>query len=127
MGVWVSVASTKPNRFPYLSFAGRSRKGLQEIQCSSFTGQQSAGRADELADGIVCLGAAAIATLLTAVLMPMPGADTFRDVAGFLTSLVAFTAIVATFTSGAWIITVILAAVWVLAIRLQSLGDIETR
>ncbi|WP_413720901.1 HupE/UreJ family protein [Silicimonas sp. MF1-12-2] len=73
------------------------------------------------------LGAAAVATLLTAVLMPMPGADTFRDVAGFLTSLVAFTAIVATFTSGAWIITVILAAVWVLAIRLQSLGDIETR
>ena len=73
------------------------------------------------------LGAAAVATLLTAILMPMPGADTFRDVAGFLTSLVAFTAIVATFTSGAWIITVILAAVWVLAIRLQSLGDIETR
>ena len=73
------------------------------------------------------LGAGAMAAVLTAVLMPMPGADTFRDIAGFVTSLVAFTGIVATFTSGAWIMTAILAAIWVLAIRLQSLGDIETR
>ena len=51
------------------------------------------------------LGAVAVATVLTAVLMPMPGADAFRDVAGFVTSFVAFTAIIATFTSGAWIRT----------------------
>ena len=73
------------------------------------------------------IGAAVVATVLTAILMPMPGADTFRDVAGFVTSFVSFTAIVATFTSGAWIITAVLAAVWVLALRLQSLGDIEAR
>ena len=59
--------------------------------------------------------------------MSMPGADTFRDIAGFVTSLVAFMGVVATFTSGAWIMTAILAAIWVLAVRLQSLGDIETR
>lgn len=73
------------------------------------------------------LAAAGVAAVLTAVLMPMPGADTFRDAAGFVTSLVAFVAIVATFTSGAWIMTAILAAIWVLALRVQSLGDIETR
>lgn len=73
------------------------------------------------------LGAGAIAAVLTAVLMPVPGADMLRDAAGFVTSLVAFTGIVATFTSGAWIISALLAALWVLSIRLQSLGDIETR
>jgi hypothetical protein len=73
------------------------------------------------------LAAALVATVLTAIQMPMPDADTFRDVAGFLTSFVAFIAIVATFASGAWVFTAIAAAAWVLAIRLQSLGDIETR
>lgn len=73
------------------------------------------------------LGTGAVAAVLTAALMSMPGADTFRDIAGFVTSLVAFMGVVATFTSGAWIMTAILAAIWVLAIRLQSLGDIETR
>ena len=73
------------------------------------------------------LGTGAVAAVLTAALMSMPGADTFRDIAGFVTSLVAFMGVVATFTSGAWIMTAILAAIWVLAVRLQSLGDIETR
>ncbi len=73
------------------------------------------------------IGAGALAAALTLILMAKPEADAFRDVAGFVTSFVAFVAIIAAFTSGAWIVTAVIAAVWVLALRLQSLGDIETR
>ncbi len=71
------------------------------------------------------IAAGGIAGLLTAVLLPFPQADAFRDVAGALTSFLCFLAVIATFTSGAWLMTVIVAAVWVLALRLQSLGGPE--
>lgn len=68
------------------------------------------------------LAVLAIAILLTAIVMPLPEADGLRDGAGFITSFIAFTGIVATFTSGAWLLTLAIAAIWVLALRLQSLG-----
>ena len=71
------------------------------------------------------VAAAALAAALTALILAVPGADTFRDIAGFVTSFAAFTAIVATFTSGAWIFAAVVAAIWVLALRLQSLGDAQ--
>lgn len=71
------------------------------------------------------IGASAVAAALTAVLLSLPEADGFRDVAGFVTSFVCFTAVVATFTSTAWIMTLLIAAVWILALRLQSLGGPE--
>ncbi|MBT8424005.1 MAG: HupE/UreJ family protein [Silicimonas sp.] len=71
------------------------------------------------------IAVAAIAALATVIVLPLPEADGLRDVAGFTTSLVAFAGIVAAFTSGAWLMTAAIAATWVLALRLQSLGGPE--
>ena len=62
-----------------------------------------------------------IALILTVLEMSV-GADRMRDVCGFVTSFVMFMGVVATFTSGAWILTAALTGGWILALRLQSLG-----
>ena len=62
-----------------------------------------------------------IGGFLTAAVL-LTGADALRDVAGMLTSFLLFMALVATFTSGAWALSAVIAAFWILAIRLQSLG-----
>ena len=71
------------------------------------------------------VGVAAVAAVLTAITVPLPEADRLRDASGFLTSAVAFTGVVGTFTSGAWIMAAICAGIWVLALRVQSLGGPE--
>ena len=67
-----------------------------------------------------------IAAALTALVLPMPDRDLFRDTAGFLTSTTMFTGAVAAFTSGAWLMTVLAVAIWILALRTQALGGSET-
>ena len=63
-----------------------------------------------------------VAAVLTGLVMTILGSDMLRDVAGFLTSLVMFLGLTATFTSGAWIMAAFLVVAWVLSLRLQSLG-----
>ncbi len=63
-----------------------------------------------------------IAAILTAAVMFLVEADLLREAAGVLTSFVLFLGIVATFTSGAFELTFVLTALWVLCLRLQSLG-----
>ena len=68
---------------------------------------------------------AAIAGVLTAAVMAATGLDAMRDAAGIITSFTAFLGVVATFTSGAYVLCAVLMGVWILAIRLQSLGGPE--
>ena len=68
---------------------------------------------------------AAIAGVLTAAVMAASGLDAMRDAAGIITSFTAFLGVVATFTSGAYVLCAVLMGVWILAIRLQSLGGPE--
>lgn len=68
------------------------------------------------------LVAAGLAAALTACVMFLVEADGFRDLSGMATSFVMFLGIVATFTSGAYELTVGLTLVWVLCLRFQSLG-----
>ncbi len=68
---------------------------------------------------MVCGGFALAATLAVMA----TGSDAIRELAGPLTSFVLFMGLVATFTSGAWLYTIGLAITWILAIRLQALGD----
>jgi hypothetical protein len=72
---------------------------------------------------VLALGAAA---LLTALEMMDVTEDVFREFASIATSFILFLGIVATFTSGAWLLSVVIAAAWVLALRLQSLGEPES-
>lgn len=65
------------------------------------------------------IGIAVIATIAVQALVDN---DALRDVAGAVTSAVLFLAIVATFTSGAWVWAIALAIVWLLAIRIQEMG-----
>ena len=51
------------------------------------------------------------------------GSDPIREVVGPLTSFVMFLGVVATFTSGAFFWSLVLAAGWILALRLQALGE----
>ena len=67
----------------------------------------------------VCLGFAAIAT----VAVVASGSDPIREVLGPITSFMMFLGLVATFTSGAWVWSAVITAAWILAIRLQSLGE----
>lgn len=69
--------------------------------------------------------ASTIAAILT-VLELVTFSDRVRDICGFITSFTMFIGVVATFTSGAWVLTAVLTALWILAIRLQSLGGPET-
>ncbi len=68
--------------------------------------------------------ASAFALLMTLMLL-VAGSDRLRDAGGAITSFVLFTAVIATFTSGAWWLTLALVAVWVVSIRIQSLGGPE--
>lgn len=71
---------------------------------------------------LTLLVAGGIAAVLTALEMFATEQDWFRDLAGMVTSFVLFLGIVATFTSGAYVMTLVLTAVWVLCLKLQSLG-----
>lgn len=70
----------------------------------------------------VTIGAIAFAVVITVAEMMAFTEDAFREFAGMATSFVLFLALVATFTSGAWILCVLITVAWVLALRLQSLG-----
>jgi HupE / UreJ protein len=76
-----------------------------------------------LAPEVTALGAAAIAAVLTIAVLVAAGSDMLRDVAGIATSFVLFVGIVATFTSNAMLLSLLLAAVWIVTLRLQALGD----
>ncbi|NNL18820.1 MAG: HupE/UreJ family protein [Boseongicola sp.] len=65
---------------------------------------------------------AALAAVLTGAVLAASGLDALRDAAGIITSFTAFLGVVATFTSGAWFMTAVIMAIWILALRLQSLG-----
>ena len=65
------------------------------------------------------LGAAAVLSALAVLLFAV---DELRDWAGMLTSFLLFLAVVAAFTSGAWLYAAGLTVAWVLALRVQSLG-----
>ena len=69
--------------------------------------------------------ALAAAALLTALEMMDVTEDLFREFASMATSFLMFLGIVATFTSGAWIMALVIVVAWVLALRLQSLGEPE--
>lgn len=72
------------------------------------------------------IGVLVITAILTASEMMLITRDLYREVAGWFTSFFLFMALVATFTSGAWVLCAVIAAVWVLALRLQSLGEPQT-
>ncbi|WP_227258305.1 HupE/UreJ family protein [Kangsaoukella pontilimi] len=72
----------------------------------------------------VTLAAAGLAVVLT-ILVMATNSDTLREASGMATSFALFLALVATFTSGAWILSLVIAGVWVLAIRMQSLGGAD--
>ena len=71
------------------------------------------------------LSALALVSVLTALVMAMPAADDLRDAAGMATSATIFLAIIATFTAGAWGLSILLALIWPLALRFQALGGPE--
>ena len=73
----------------------------------------------------VLIVASVVAGVLTALVLLLITADGFRDLAAMATSFVLFLCLIAAFTSGAWIISFVIAAIWVLALRLQSLGGPE--
>ena len=64
----------------------------------------------------------ALTGALTVAVLAASGLDALRDAAGIVTSFVAFLGVVATFASGAWVLTAVVMAIWILALRLQSLG-----
>lgn len=71
----------------------------------------------------VTIGALGIAALLTVLEIMDVTEDAFREFAGMATSFLLFMGIVATFTSGAWTFAILIAIAWVLALRVQSLGE----
>jgi len=73
----------------------------------------------------VLIVAAVVAGVLTALVLMAITADGFRDLAAMATSFMSFMCLIAAFTSGAWVISFIIAAIWVLALRLQALGGPE--
>ena len=73
----------------------------------------------------ILIATAVIAGALTALVLLVITADGFRDMAGMATSFVCFMALVAAFTSGAWVISAAVAAIWVIALRVQALGGPE--
>ncbi|MDA8584803.1 HupE/UreJ family protein [Rhodobacteraceae bacterium] len=73
----------------------------------------------------VLIVAAALAGILTVLVLLIITADGFRDLAGMATSFVLFLCVIAAFTSGAWIISLAITGIWVIALRLQSLGGPE--
>lgn len=71
----------------------------------------------------VLLAAIGTAALLTGLELMDVTEDAFREFASMATSFLLFLAILATFTSGAYVFAAVIAAVWVLALRLQALGE----
>ena len=65
--------------------------------------------------------AGAIAVGMSILTLIAPVSDGMRNIGGAVTSFAMFMAVVATFTSGAWLFAAIIAAVWIIAIWLQSL------
>ncbi|MDD9976421.1 MAG: HupE/UreJ family protein [Boseongicola sp.] len=78
----------------------------------------------EIASGLVLGVAVAFAAAMTALVV-VTGVDGLRDAAGIATSFVLFLSLVAAFTSGNWVVSAVIVAIWILAIRLQSLGGPE--
>ena len=74
---------------------------------------------------MVLIAGAVVAGILTALVLVAVTADGFRDLAAMATSFFLFMALIAAFTSGAWLISVIITAIWVIALRLQALGGPE--
>ncbi|WP_299751274.1 HupE/UreJ family protein [uncultured Boseongicola sp.] len=70
---------------------------------------------------------AALTGALTVAVLAASGLDGLRDAAGIVTSFVAFLGVVATFASGAWVLTAVVMAIWILALRLQSLGGPDAK
>lgn len=68
---------------------------------------------------------ATLAMGLSAAVVAAAGQDGLREAAGMLTSFAMFLGLVALFTSGAWAFAVGLTAIWILALRLQSLGGAD--
>lgn len=68
------------------------------------------------------LMAGGLSLAATALTVSRPGDLGLAGTAGMVTSFAIFVAIIATFTAGAWNLSAILSAVWVLTIRLQSLS-----
>lgn len=73
----------------------------------------------------ILITAAALTGALTALVLLIITADGLRDIAGMITSFICFMALIAAFTSGAWVISAAIAAIWVLALRIQALGGPE--
>ena len=67
----------------------------------------------------LALGFAALATAAALILSEV---DILTDVTGVLTSAICFMALVAAFTAGAWLTSLLIVAAWVLALRMQALG-----
>ncbi|MEP2262750.1 MAG: HupE/UreJ family protein [Paracoccaceae bacterium] len=70
----------------------------------------------------IALGFAALATAAALILSEV---DILTDVTGVLTSAICFMALIAAFTSGAWIVSLVIVVAWVLALRTQALGGPE--
>ncbi len=68
---------------------------------------------------------AGIAGILTIAVLAVSALDKLRDTIGGLSSFALFMAVVGTFTSGAFAMTAISVVIWILVIRLQSLGEME--
>ncbi|MGI9393834.1 MAG: HupE/UreJ family protein, partial [Boseongicola sp.] len=89
----------------WIPFALITEGGLPPIQISALAGAFAIGVS------ILILGASV--------------SEGMRTIGGAVTSFAMFLAVIATFTSGAWIFTAVIAAIWIIAIRLQSLGSSE--
>ncbi len=74
---------------------------------------------------LVLIASALVAAILTALVMIAITADGFRDLAAMATSFILFMALIAAFTSGAWLISLGITVIWVIALRLQALGGPE--
>jgi hypothetical protein len=70
----------------------------------------------------VAAAAVILATVLAGVRMLSGNMEKLKEFSGTLTSLLMFLLLVAAFTSGAWTMCVLVAVVWVLALRIQSFG-----
>ncbi len=73
----------------------------------------------------VMIGAVLTGVALTTAVMVLVAEDWLRDLSGFVTSFIMFLGVIATFTTGAWAMTVVIAVAWIICLRLQSLGEAE--
>lgn len=71
------------------------------------------------------LSVAFLGSALLTLAVLVAGSDRLRDTGGALTSAGLFLAIVAAFTSGAWLTAILCVLIWIVALRLQALGGPE--